>query len=219
MISTKEVMIPTKEEIYQALCERHTSEIQEKLAAGRVAIAGLGGLGSTVAVALARAGVGHLHLIDFDKVDISNLNRQQYRARDIGREKTEALTEILLDINPYLEIISDTVKITPENAKGLFAGEEIVCEAFDRPEEKAMLTDIFFEEMYPEKILVAASGMAGYGSSNLIHTRKVTKHFYLCGDETNGLEGGFSLIAPRVGVCAAHEANMILRILVGELEP
>ncbi|SHK25485.1 sulfur carrier protein ThiS adenylyltransferase ThiF [Hespellia stercorisuis] len=211
-------MIPTRDEVYETLCVRHTRAVQEKLAAGRVAVAGLGGLGSTVAVALARAGVGQLHLIDFDRVDLSNLNRQQYRMKDIGRYKTEALREIIGEINPYLKIETDTVKITAENAKALFTEEDIICEAFDQAVEKAMLTDVFFEELSREKMLVAASGMAGFNSSNLIRTRKVNSRFYLCGDETNGLESGGSLMAPRVGVCAAHEANMILRILVGEAE-
>ncbi|MDD3279242.1 MAG: sulfur carrier protein ThiS adenylyltransferase ThiF [Lachnospiraceae bacterium] len=210
--------IPTREEVYEALCMRHTSEVQQKLSAGHVAIAGLGGLGSTVAVALSRAGIGHLHLIDFDRVDLSNLNRQQYRIKDLGRYKTEALQEIIMEINPYLEIKTDTVKITAENAKQLFTGESIICEAFDQAVEKAMLTDVFFEELSREKILVAASGMAGAATSNLIRTRKINSRFYLCGDETAGLESGHSLMAPRVGVCAAHEANMILRLLIGETE-
>ena len=90
----------TKEEIRQALIERHTLPVQERLERARVAIAGLGGLGSNVAFFLARIGVGHLHLIDFDRVDITNLNRQQYFMRHIGMYKTDALREELEQINP-----------------------------------------------------------------------------------------------------------------------
>ena len=90
----------TKEEIRQALIERHTLPVQERLERARVAIAGLGGLGSNVAFFLARIGVGHLHLIDFDRVDITNLNRQQYFMRHIGMYKTDALREELVQINP-----------------------------------------------------------------------------------------------------------------------
>ena len=109
----------TKKEIYEALVERHTAAYQEKLDAGHVAIAGLGGLGSNVAFALARLGVGHLHLIDFDRVDLTNLNRQQYLLRHVGMYKTDALKEQLLQINPYLDITTDCVKVTSENLKTL----------------------------------------------------------------------------------------------------
>ena len=88
-------MVPTKEQFYQALCERHGEELQKKFCAARVAVCGLGGLGSNVAIALARAGVGSLHLIDFDRVDMSNLNRQQYFVRQLGQYKTDALRETL----------------------------------------------------------------------------------------------------------------------------
>ncbi|MDD7404183.1 MAG: sulfur carrier protein ThiS adenylyltransferase ThiF [Butyribacter sp.] len=208
----------SKEEIDAALCERHTKEVHTILSAGKVAIAGLGGLGSTIAIALARAGVGHLHLIDFDKVDISNLNRQQYRLKDIGRNKTECLKEIIQDINPYLTIKTDTVRVTEDNIQELFEQEDIICEAFDRPEAKSMLVDGFFTYFGQTKKLVSGSGMAGYASSNLIQTRKINDHFYLAGDMTNGLEKGMSLMAPRVGICAGHQANMIIRLLLGETE-
>lgn len=212
-------MIPTKNEIYEALCVRHTREVQDKLETAHVAIAGLGGLGSTVAVALARAGVGHLHLVDYDRVDITNLNRQQYRMSDIGRYKAGALLELLQQINPYLDIVAEVIRVTPENMASLFAQETIICEAFDQADQKAMLVDTFFEQLAADKILVAASGMGGYGNSNDIITRKINDHFYLCGDESSGLEEGYGLMAPRVGICAAHEANMILSLILDQLEP
>lgn len=209
-------MYPTKEEVYEELCKRHTKEIQDKLSKAKVAVAGLGGLGSTIAIALARTWVGHLHIIDFDMVDLSNLNRQQYRMMDIGRYKTDALREQLLLINPYLDIQIDTVKVTKENVKELFQEDDIICEAFDRPEAKAMLVNSFFE-YYPYKKLVSGSGMAGYGNSNDILTRKVTKNFYLCGDGKTGIEKANGLMAPRVGICAAHEANMVIGLILGEV--
>ena len=124
----------TREEIQEALRERHTNQMQDRLEQGKVAVAGLGGLGSNVAFSLARIGVGHLHLIDFDRVDISNLNRQQYLMRHIGMYKTEALKEELLEINPYLEIRTDCVRVTEDNLEELFREDEIVCEAFDVPD-------------------------------------------------------------------------------------
>ena len=205
----------SKEDIDQALWERHSLETQEKLSSGRVAIAGLGGLGSNVAFALARLGVGHLHLIDFDRVDLTNLNRQQYFLKHVGRNKTDALKEQLLEINPYLEIITDCVRVTEENLIFLFQEEDIICEAFDDPDAKAMLACGILEH-FPDKKLVSASGLAGYESSNLIHTRRVSRNFYLCGDEKTEAVYGKGLMAPRAALCAAHEANMITRLLLGE---
>ena len=207
----------TKEEIYTALDERHSPETQKLLSAGNVAIAGLGGLGSNVAYALARIGVGHLHLIDFDVVDITNLNRQQYFMEHIGMYKTDALKSLLLDINPYLDIRTDCVKVTEENLETLFQNDPIVCEAFDRPEAKAMLVNGILEK-FPEKKLISATGMAGYGSSNTITTKRLMKNFYLCGDRVTEPTYGNGLMAPRVAVCAAHEANMITRLILGEEE-
>ena len=204
----------TEEEIQKALCERHSPEIQAKLNEAKVAIAGLGGLGSNVAYSLARIGVGHLHLIDFDKVDITNLNRQQYFMRHIGMYKTDALKELLMEINPYLDIRVDCVKVTDENMEKLFAEEDIICEAFDVPECKALLVNGILEH-FPGKKLVAASGMAGFADSNMIRTRKVMKNFYLCGDEKT--EPGYArgLMAPRVAICAGHEANQIVQLILG----
>ena len=209
--------ILSKEEVYQALNERHSPEKQALLNQGNVAIAGLGGLGSNIAYSLARIGVGHLHLIDFDKVDITNLNRQQYFMEHIGMYKTEALKSLLLKINPYLDIRTDCVKVTDDNLVDLFKDNDIICEAFDVPEAKALLVNGILEH-FPEKYLVSGSGMAGYESSNLIHTRKVTGHFYLCGDETSEVSYGHGLMAPRVAICAAHEANMVTRLILGETD-
>lgn len=207
----------TKEEIYEALNKRHSPETQAILSRGRVAVAGLGGLGSNTACFLARIGVGHLHLIDFDVVDLTNLNRQQYFLEHVGMRKTDALKSQLLRINPYLDITVDPVRVTEENVKELFAEDDIICEAFDVPEAKAVLVNGILEH-FPEKKLVSASGMAGSKSSNLIHTRRVGKNFYLCGDEVTEAVYGRGLMAPRVAVCAAHEANMITRLLLGEEE-
>lgn len=205
----------TEEEISQALIDRHTEEVQARIRAARVAVAGLGGLGSNIAVSLARIGVGHLHLIDFDRVDVTNLNRQQYFADQVGMYKTEALRENLLRINPWLELRTDCLRVTEENAAELLRDDAYICEAFDIAENKAMLAGEVLEH-FPEKYLVAASGMAGYGDSNEIRTRRVTSHFYLCGDEKTEAEAGRGLMAPRVALCAAHQANMVLRLILGE---
>lgn len=211
-------MIPTKEEMHQALSERHGAELQKKISAARVAVCGLGGLGSNIAIALARAGVGHLHLIDFDRVDITNLNRQQYFVRQLGLLKTDALQETLTDIAPYCDITTNSVKITEENFAQLLEKEDIICEAFDCSEAKAMLVNGVLER-FPEKYLLSSSGMAGFGSANTIVTRHVFQHFYLCGDGMSDVNDGIGLVSSRVLACAAHEAHMVIRILAGEIEP
>ena len=210
-------MIPTKEAWNRALSERHGEDVQKKFSSATVAVCGLGGLGSNIAISLARAGIGKLILFDFDRVDITNLHRQQYKANQIGKYKTEALSENLKEIAPYTVIESHTVRITEDNAAELLNDADIICEAFDNAECKAMLTNLVLEIM-PDKFLVAASGMAGFGSANTIKTRKVMKHFYLCGDEQSDVQSEGSLISSRVMLCAAHQAHTVLRILAGEFE-
>ena len=130
----------TFEEYENALKQRHGERIYNILSHSSVAIAGLGGLGSNIAMYLARAGVGHLHLVDFDKVDITNLNRQQYDIADLGTLKTDALTKNIKRFNPFIEITSQCVKVNEDNAAEIFGGYKIVCEAFDKAEN-----NIFFE--------------------------------------------------------------------------
>lgn len=210
-------MIPTKEAMYRALEERHGKELQKRFASASVAVCGLGGLGSHIAFALARAGIGRLILIDFDKVEITNLNRQQYKADQIGLDKTEALKRNLKEIAPYVQTEVFCEKLTEKNIPELLKEADIVCEAFDDPESKALLTDTVLSLM-KEKYLVAASGMAGLESGNIICTRKITDHFYLCGDGVSEVTDGMGLVSARVMLCAAHQAHMVLRILAGRYD-
>lgn len=210
-------LIPTKEEWNKALYERHGEDVQKKFSAATIALCGLGGLGSNIAISLARAGIGKLILIDFDQVDITNLHRQQYKANQIGMDKTDALSENLKEIAPYTGIESHTVRITENNAVELLKDADIICEAFDNAECKAMLTNLILETM-PNKFLVAASGMAGFGSANSIRTRKITSRFYLCGDEESDVQSEGSLVSSRVMLCAAHQAHTVLRILAEQFE-
>lgn len=210
-------MILTKEEMTEALEKRQGKELQNRFSAATVAVCGLGGLGSNISISLARAGIGKLILIDFDKTDITNLHRQQYKASQIGRYKTEALSENLKEIAPYVEIETHTVRIDEQNVVELLKEADIICEAFDNAQNKAMLTNTVLEAM-PKKYLVAASGMAGVGSANSIRTRRITEHFYLCGDGVSDAEDDIGLLSSRVMLCAAHQAHMVLRILAEEFE-
>ncbi len=204
--------MPDKKEMEAMLAARITPGLYDKFQKGRVAIAGLGGLGSQIAMQLARSGVGHLHLVDFDTVEPSNLNRQQYRICHLGMEKTQALAQELAEITPYVQVTTDFVRVTEDNCAALFAEDEIICEAFDNPTSKSLLVDCILST-YPEKYLIAASGMAGCEDSNTIVTRKLTDRFYLCGDGVTGAQPGRGLMAPRVAICASHQANQVLRIL------
>ena len=210
-------MIPSKNEWMDALIARHGLDLHKRFSSATVAVCGLGGLGSNIAIALARAGIGKLILIDFDRVDITNLHRQQYKANQIGLYKADALAENLLEIAPYTEIKTVTAKITEENFADILKGADVVCEAFDNAEAKAMLVNCVLEQL-PECYLVAASGMAGMDTPNTIRTRKIMKRFYLCGDETNDVADTIGLVAPRVMLCATHQAHTVLRILAGEYE-
>ena len=210
-------MIPTKEEWNKALEERHGKELQQAFSSATVAVCGLGGLGSNIAIALARAGIGKLILIDFDRVDITNLHRQQYKADQIGMYKTVALVENLKEIAPYISLEIHTERIAEDNAVTLLSDADIICEAFDDAECKAMLTNTVLSKM-PDKYLVAASGMAGMGVTNSIKTRRITSRFYLCGDEMSEVSDNICLVAPRVALCAAHQAHTVLRILAKQFE-
>lgn len=209
--------VPTKEEMQKALAGRVGRDLQEKLAGSTVAVCGLGGLGSNIAVALVRAGVGKLILIDFDRVDIANLNRQQYMAKQVGQKKAEALAENLREISPYAGIYPQVQRLGEDNYMALLRKADVICEAFDAAVEKSKLVNFVTEHM-PKKYLVAASGMAGLSSPNRIVTRKITGHFYLCGDGESDIAEGESLFAPRVMLCAAHQAHTVLRIIAGEFE-
>ena len=209
--------IPTKEEMKKTLEQRHGKKLQNRFSEAVVAVCGLGGLGSNIAIALARAGIGKLILIDFDKVEISNLHRQQYFISQIGLEKSKALAATLREIMPYTKVDAHTERITEENIEELLGDADIVCEAFDKAEEKAMLVNEILQRM-PEKFLIASSGMAGMHSANTVKTKKITNHFYVCGDNVSDVSDDIGLVSSRVMVCAAHQAHMVLRILARQYD-
>lgn len=207
----------TKEALEETLAKRIGRNAFDRLHSAAVAVAGLGGLGSHIAIMLARSGIGKLFLVDFDVVDISNLNRQAYRLIDVGKSKTEAMVNLLREVNPYTAVEAVQTRVTAENAKALFEAYPIVCEAFDVAEEKAMLVNTLLEQC-PNTVVISGVGMAGYGSGNEIVTKRVMEHLYLCGDGYSDGCNGPGLIAPRVLLCAAHQGNMALRLILGETE-
>ena len=196
------------------LLKRNVKGISKKLKKTRVCILGLGGLGSNVAVLLARSGIGSLKLVDFDIVEASNLNRQQYRISHIGLKKTEAMKSIIKEINPFVETDILDIKVDRENIYSTVGDIEIVVEAFDRAETKAMTLEELLTDK--NKIVVSASGMAGLGSANEIVTKKIKDNFYLVGDNYSDYEEYLGIMSTRVMICAAHQANVVLRLILGE---
>ena len=206
--------MPGREVLKAMIASRNSPELNAALASGCVGVAGLGGLGSNIALSLARVGVKKLVLADFDVVEPSNLNRQQYFVRHIGLKKTQALKELINDVNPFVEVETHDIFLDEKNVASVFGECEILCEAFDNVAGKAMILNEAGASLKDKKI-IGASGMAGYFSSNLIKTIKFAKNVYLCGDLTNEAKIGQGLMAPRVAVCANHEANLAIRLLMG----
>jgi sulfur carrier protein ThiS adenylyltransferase len=205
---------PNVDELEALLLARHTPEVHQPLKNATVGIAGAGGLGSAIAIALMRCGVGHLIIADYDIVEPSNLNRQHYFLDQIGQPKVTALSETLRRINPFNSLQCENVTLDCDNIPPLFSEVDVMVEAFDCPEAKAMISQCWLRT-FPHKPLVAASGMAGYGPSNSITTRRALGNLYICGDGTTAVQPGTGLMAPRVGIAAHHQANTVIRLLLG----
>ncbi|MDL2259773.1 sulfur carrier protein ThiS adenylyltransferase ThiF [Deltaproteobacteria bacterium OttesenSCG-928-K17] len=211
MFSEKQI---GRQATFELLAERHGPELQTRLASGRALVAGLGGLGSQVALALARCGVGALRLIDFDRVEAANIHRQAYFLRHIGRLKTEALAEMIAEINPWVRVETRPFRLAAENIAENLAGWPVIVEALDRPESKAELVSTALAA-FPDAWVVCASGLAGLAEAGGIITRRAGRRLFVCGDGSSEIGPGVSLMPPRVMVCAGHQANAVVRILAG----
>ena len=189
--------------------------VYEALQESVIGIAGCGGLGSNIAVMLARSGAGKLVIADFDRVEMSNLNRQQYFLDDIGKPKTEALEAILRRIVPDIEIETHQVVLNAENVPEIFENCDVICEAFDSAESKTMLLNTVMENL-PNKPIICGNGMGGTSDPSQMAVRKVAENVYVCGDGKSGMELG--MCAPRVTICAGLMANKAIQILLGRDE-
>ena len=188
--------------------------IKKKLQRSIVGIAGLGGLGSNAAVSLARVGVGRLILVDFDIVEKTNLNRQYYFLNQLGIKKTDAIKENIARIRPDVIVETHNLKLKKGKMTPLFKNADVVIEALDNAETKT----VFIEEImlkYPDKPIVGASGVAGYGNSERIRTIK-SGNLYMCYDEDAKSSDEDILTAPKVCLMANWEANIALEIILGE---
>jgi len=177
-----------------------------RIANVRVGIAGAGGLGSNLAMMLVRTGFTNIRIADFDIVDISNLNRQFYFSKDIGKKKVDCIKENLRAINPDVTIETFGEKLTAENIKDVFTDCQIVAEAFDKAESKRMLLEAFSGT---SKYVVSVSGIAGYADADEIITHRLKEHLVIIGDLKSDITT-LPPLSPRVMVAAAKEANVIL---------
>ena len=213
LVLIKRGEIPAAGELEALLIARHTPGIYDKLKKATVGVAGLGGLGSAVAVALTRMGLGTLILVDYDVVEPSNLNRQQFPIDQIGMHQTEAIKTILEKINPYVQIKAFRKVLNSDNIPELFKSVDVLVECFDRAEEKKMLLETA-AECLPDTFIIGASGLAGYGDSNSIKTWRLNERIFVVGDLEKAAESGQGLMAPRVGIAAHHQANLVISLLI-----
>jgi sulfur carrier protein ThiS adenylyltransferase len=189
-------------------------KIKKKLKNSTIGIAGLGGLGSNAAISLARAGVGKLVLVDFDKVEGNNLSRQYYFLDQIGKPKVDALKENIKKINPETKVETFNLKLRKGSMEKPFKDVDLVIEALDNAETKAA----FIEEILTKlknKPIIAASGVAGYGHSDRIVTKKLG-NLCMCYDELAKSSDDDVLMAPKVILMANWEANLALELILGE---
>jgi len=191
------------------------SEIESHLHKFRAGIAGAGGLGSNCAVALARSGIGSLVIADFDVIEPANLNRQYYFTDQTGRLKTDALKENIARINPSVKVITHNIKLDEKNIPDVFAGCDVIVEAFDRNDMKEMLIETILSEM-PGIPVVIGSGLAGFGNNETIRSRKIDDTLYVCGDESTTAGDDLPPMAPRVGIVANMQANTVIDILMNK---
>ncbi len=189
----------------------------EKLRNTRIGIAGCGGLGSNCAMALARAGVGCLVIADFDVVSAGNLDRQYYFLDQVGQKKVLALGDNLRRVNPAIEVEAHDLRLGPDEVRRIFKDCAVIVEAFDRADMKLMIIETASEH-FPDKFIVAGSGLAGYGNNNDLRTRRLGSLF-ICGDETSEVTEDLPPLAPRVAAVAALQANQVLEIVMDDLEP
>ena len=187
-------------------------EIYEKLKDKKVGIAGCGGLGSNVAQMLVRSGIRKLVLADFDRVQESNLNRQFFFKDQIGKEKVTALRDNLLKIRSKLEIECHVSKLNPGLIQRFYADCDVLVEAFDIAESKAMLFETMSTNL-PEIPVIGVSGLAGMDNAEKMQIVR-DGNLILIGDFAEDVSDEVPPLAPKVTIAAGLQANEVLRVLL-----
>lgn len=170
----------------------------------RVGIAGVGGIGSNIAVNLVRSGIRKFTIADFDIVESSNLNRQFYFKDQIGEAKVIMLRENLLRIDPEVDIKVFPERLDNVNITGVFDDCSIIVEGFDSSENKKMLLEAFAGDT---RYVVSANGIAG-SRVDTLSTRKLG-NCSIIGDFTTDCKDA-KLYAHKVVAVAAFMTDVIL---------
>lgn len=202
-------------EFEKSLLKYFSPDNLRKIQRAKVGVAGAGGLGSNCAAMLVRSGVKQLKIIDFDLLEYSNLNRQFYFSRQVGRAKVEALQENLQAINPDAVIEVYARKLEGGEAAAIFADCDAVVEAFDCVEYKKLIAEAY---MHSGKLLVAASGLGGWGDSDRLKVHKVRPNFYIVGDLSSGVGPECPPLAPCVAIAAAKQADLVISHILGPMK-
>lgn len=198
------------------MSQNEFDSIRKLLATKTVGIAGAGGLGSNCAMALARSGIGKMIVVDFDIINFSNLNRQYYFHNQLGKKKVLALKENVQLVYPEVNVLPLAVRLEAHHVTPIFKSCDVIVEALDLKETKHLFIETALQEL-PHIPLVAASGMAGWGANNLLRTESIG-NFHICGDQEAEVNDELPPLAPRVGIVAMMQANLILELLLGKKE-
>jgi sulfur carrier protein ThiS adenylyltransferase len=204
----------TENHFRSGLKAHFTEEQIQRLASVRVGIAGAGGLGSNAAAHLVRSGIHRLVVADFDRVEASNLNRQFYFADQLGLKKVAALKANLLRIDPELDIVTLDLRLHAGNVRETFEGCRILLEALDTPQDKKMMAEAF---MADPRLLVCASGIGGWGSSDRIKTRRIRDSFCVVGDGQSEICETRPPTAAIVGLAAAKQADAVIEKILSPI--
>lgn len=194
---------------------------QLKLKAGRVLIVGLGGLGSPVALYLAAAGVGELHLADFDRVDLTNLQRQvAHDTHSIGQLKVESAAARLRAINPSVLLVSHTQALDADTLAGAVAAVDLVLDCSDNFATREAVNAECFAQGRP---LVSGAAIRLEGQLSVFDPRQETSPCYHClyghGSDAELTCSEAGVLGPVVGLVGSLQALEALKLLAGFGEP
>ncbi len=187
-------------------------EGQKKLKSAKVAVAGIGGLGSPASYYLAAAGVGYLRLIDCDVVELSNLNRQiLHWSSDIDRPKVESAAMKLSLLNPNVRIDAINDRITADNVDSLLRGIDLVVDGQDNLKTRMIINEFAVKKKIPY-IYAAIYGMEGYMMTIIPYEGPCLKCMYP-GESPQPEQ--FPVLGTTPGVMGCLEATEAIKLITG----
>ncbi|MDE6299140.1 MAG: HesA/MoeB/ThiF family protein [Muribaculaceae bacterium] len=198
-----------------AAVEEIGKEGVRRLSEATVAIVGCGALGSMVAMQLAASGIGSLRLIDFDSIDISNLQRQLFfQTSEAGLKKVEILRERILALNPSVNVAFVETLLTERNGKSIIDGVDVVVEATDNPSSMSAIDRICEENSIP-CIMAGVNGFFGQVLSCLPGSRRYSDLFPTL-PESDLLPCSIAgVTAPPAAIAASIQTAEVIKYVVG----